>query len=135
MVNPSATGQPYERFAESRPRRHLAGKELPRRGAAAAEKITVGELLTRIMVAVMEADWQVGGASTPSATRSTGHDLALIERAVTAAVALAGAPNVPVTFRRRANRLLREALPRPVLSARVANRPRLPSAAGDEAAD
>jgi hypothetical protein len=87
------------------------------------------------MVAVMEADWQVGGASTPSATRSTGHDLALIERAVTAAVALAGAFGVPVTFRRRANRLLREALPRPVLSARVANRPRLPSAAGDEAAD
>jgi hypothetical protein len=102
---------------------------------AAAEKITVGELLTRIMVAVMEADWQVGGASTPSATRSTGHDLALIERAVTAAVALAGAFGVPVTFRRRANRLLREALPRPVVGPRVADRPRLPSAAGDEAAD
>jgi hypothetical protein len=102
---------------------------------AAAEKITVGELLTRIMVAVMEADWQVGEASTPSATRSTGHDLALIERAVTAAVALAGAPNVPVTFRRRANRLLREALPRPIPGTRVANRPRLPPAARDEAAD
>jgi hypothetical protein len=102
---------------------------------AAAEKITVGELLTRIMVAVMEADWQVCEASTPSATRSTGHDLALIERAVTAAVALAGAPNVPVTFRRRANRLLREALPLPIPGPRVANRPRLPPAAGEEAAD
>jgi hypothetical protein len=37
--------------------------------------------------------------------------LGLVERAVTAAVALAGVPDVPTTFRRRANRLLREALP------------------------
>jgi hypothetical protein len=78
---------------------------------AALEKITVGELLTRITVAVMEAGWQVDGAVNPSDTRSTVDDLAVIERAVTAAVALAGAPEVPVAFRRRANRLLRESLP------------------------
>jgi hypothetical protein len=40
-----------------------------------------------------------------------GAQLALIERAVAAAVALAEAPAVPTAFRRRANRLLREALP------------------------
>jgi hypothetical protein len=40
--------------------------------------------------------------------------LALIERAVASAVALASAPGVPAGFRRRANRLLREGLPVPV---------------------
>jgi hypothetical protein len=78
---------------------------------AGVEKITVGELLTRITVAVIESDWQVGGAVNPSDTRSTGNDLSVVERAISAAVALAGAPEVPVTFRRRANRLLRESLP------------------------
>lgn len=82
---------------------------------AAVEKVTVGELLTRIMVAVMEADWQVGGAVNPSATRPTennsGNNLPTLERAIAAAVCLAGAPEVPVAFRRRANRLLRESLP------------------------
>jgi hypothetical protein len=33
------------------------------------------------------------------------------ERAIAAAIALAGAADVPTTFRRRANRLLRESLP------------------------
>lgn len=95
---------------------------------AGVEKITVGELLTRITVVVMEADWQVdgtvnpsdtrqprqiSGTVNPSATRSTAVDLATVERAVAAAVALAGAPDVPITFRRRANRLLRESLPAP----------------------
>ncbi len=37
--------------------------------------------------------------------------LAIVERAVASAVALAGAPGVPTGFRRRANKLLRESLP------------------------
>jgi hypothetical protein len=99
--------------------------------AAQRENLTVGQWLERRV-----REWtEAGSPVAVSEPQSTGHDLALIERAVTAAVALAGAPNVPVTFRRRANRLLREALPRPIPGPRVADRPRLPSAAGDEAAD
>ena len=37
--------------------------------------------------------------------------VAVIERAVAAATALAAAPGIPAGFRRRANRLLRESLP------------------------
>jgi hypothetical protein len=99
--------------------------------AAQRENLTVGQWLERRV-----REWtEAGSPVAVSEPQPTGHDLALIERAVTAAVALAGAPNVPVTFRRRANRLLREALPRPIPGPRVADRPRLPPAAGDEAAD
>lgn len=81
---------------------------------AAVEKVTVAELLTRIMVAVMEVDWQVGNAVNPSATRSTLDDLTRIERVVATSIALAAAPDVPPATRKRVNRLLRENLPSPL---------------------
>lgn len=40
-------------------------------------------------------------------------ELENIERAIAAAVTLAAAPAIPVAFRRRANRVLRDLLPRP----------------------
>jgi hypothetical protein len=99
--------------------------------AARRENLTVGQWLE-----LRVREWtEAGSPVTVSEPQSTGQDLALIERAVTAAVALAGAPDVPVAFRRRANRLLRESLPRPSPGKRVADRPRLSSAAGEEAAD
>lgn len=109
------------------------------------EKVTVGELLTRIIVAVMAADWQVGQAGqvavNPSDTRSTEADLARIERAVGAAVSLAAAPEVPAAFRRRVNRLLRESLPAAKLRVGggrqkllAAPDPRSPANGGDDGA-
>lgn len=112
------------------------------------EKVTVGELLTRIIVAVMAADWQVGQAGqagqaavNPSDTRSTEADLARIERAIGAAVSLAAAPEVPAAFRRRVNRLLRESLPAAKLRVGggrqkllAAPDPRSPANGGDDGA-
>ena len=60
--------------------------------------------------------------------------LALIERAVNAAVALAGAAAVPVAFRRRANRLLRDSLPTPA-GRPSRGKPTLLLAGGTDAAD
>ncbi len=72
-------------------------------------------------------------ASDTSASLSdTRADLALVERAVAAAVALAAEPNVPAAFRRRANRLLREALPASAPRPAV-GKPRLTLAGGTEA--
>jgi hypothetical protein len=71
--------------------------------AAQRENLTVGQWLE-----LRVREWtEAGSPVTVSEPQSTGQDLALIERAVTAAVALASAPDVPVAFRRRANRLLR----------------------------
>jgi adenine/guanine phosphoribosyltransferase-like PRPP-binding protein len=94
-------------------------KQFPRRlrqeltEQAHTERVSVGELLTRLVIAAREGGWQFD-PSRPSPDGSTNGveaGLALAERAIAAAVALASAPNVPVTFRRRANRLLRESLP------------------------
>jgi hypothetical protein len=79
--------------------------------AAQRENLTVGQWLERRVREWTEEGSAVVVSETSSETRSPPHDLDLIERAVTAAVALAGAPDVPKAFRQRANRLLREALP------------------------
>lgn len=52
-------------------------------------------------------------AVSEMARRERAMELDDIERTIAAAVALAGAADVPVAFRRRANRVLRERLPGP----------------------
>lgn len=80
---------------------------------AMVERATVGELLTRVIVAVMAADWQVGQAVNPSDTPSTVVDLDRVTRAISASALLAASDLIPPAFRRRANRLLRDSLPAP----------------------
>jgi hypothetical protein len=78
---------------------------------ARQERVSVGELLTRLVVAARDAGWQFDLAAEPLPAVDTMTRLALVERAVAAAVSLAGAPDVPKAFRSRANRLLRDSLP------------------------
>jgi hypothetical protein len=92
--------------------------------AAQRENLTVGQWLERRV-----REWtEAGSPVTVADPRPTGDDLAVVERVVAAAVALAGAPAVPVTFRRRANRLLRESLP-PATSRRASGKPKQLAAA------
>jgi hypothetical protein len=78
---------------------------------ARQEHVSVGELLTRLVVAARDAGWQFDPAAESLPVADTLTRLALVERAVAAAVSLAGAPDVPKAFRSRANRLLRDSLP------------------------
>ena len=113
--------------------------------------VFVGDFVARYTLALRDLGWPspdqlgvVGEANgllavvkptKPSVTASdVDAQLGLIDRAVGVAIALAAAENVPATFRRKANRLLREALPVP--AARVATEVRrLPApASGDGAA-
>jgi hypothetical protein len=61
-------------------------------------------------------------SDTAAATADAAERLTLLERAVTASIALANTPGVPTGFRRRANRLLREALPIPTPRATTTGR-------------
>ena len=98
--------------------------------AAQRRKVTVGAWLTGAIdrevraerepldLAAKRADVPEGVSRTllprPAAENSSDMadaKLAMVERAVASAVALANAPEVPIGFRRRANRLLRESLP------------------------
>jgi hypothetical protein len=89
--------------------------------AADRAKITVGMYLCRAVSREIEAERQPmpmevlppRGADIMADNLSDMSDIDVIERAVATAVALAGAPEVPVMFRRRANRALREMLPKP----------------------
>jgi hypothetical protein len=69
-------------------------------------------------------------ATADTADAAADTRLALLERAVAAAVTLASTPGVPTRFRQRANRLLREALPVPVATARRRPMLRAPETAG-----
>jgi hypothetical protein len=90
--------------------------------AAQRGKLTVGMWLCRAIDREIQAEREpldllvTRPVADKSSDRSdnlsdSGSRLALIERAVDAAVALAGAAEVPAGFRRRANRLLRDSLP------------------------
>jgi hypothetical protein len=98
--------------------------EVRRVAAEAADraKVSVGAWLSRAVdreIAAERAPLDVlaprmaadKSSDTPDGLTDASARLALIERAVAAAVALANAPDVPAGFRRRANRLLREGLP------------------------
>lgn len=86
--------------------------------AAQRRKVTVGAWLSRAIDREINAEREPLDLTLPRTPADKTADmadthtrLALIERAVASAVALAGAPEVPTGFRRRANRLLRESLP------------------------
>jgi hypothetical protein len=77
--------------------------------AAQRENLTVGQWLERRV-----REWTDAGSPvdiTPHRQQSAPDWLAIIERTIAAAVALAGAQDVPPVLRQRANRLLREGLP------------------------
>jgi hypothetical protein len=92
-------------------------KQFPRRlrleltEQARQERVSVGELLTRLVVSARDAGWQFDASAEPLPAADAMARLALVERAVATAVSLASAPDVPRAFRSRANRLLRESLP------------------------
>ena len=83
--------------------------------AAQRRKVTVGAFLSEAVVFAVRAEREpLDLLPRPAADNSADMAdarLAMIERAVASAVALANAPEVPTGFRRRANRLLRESLP------------------------
>jgi hypothetical protein len=81
--------------------------------AAARGKVTVGAWLCRAIDREVAAEREPFGLVLPPADKSSDAEarLAMVERAVASAVALASAPGVPTGFRRRANKLLRESLP------------------------
>lgn len=83
--------------------------------AAQRRKVTVGAWLTGAIDREVRAEREpLDLLPRPAADNSSDMAdtrLAMIERAVASAVALASAPEVPTGFRRRANRLLRESLP------------------------
>lgn len=83
--------------------------------AAARQKIQVGAWICRAVDLAIQAEREpvvlmpAGYVSDDAADAR----LTLLERAVAASVKLAETPGVPTMFRRRVNRLLREALPAP----------------------
>jgi hypothetical protein len=83
--------------------------------AAQRRKVTVGAWLTGAIDREVRAEREpLDALVRPAADNSSDMAdarLAVVERAVPSAVALANAPEVPTGFRRRANRLLRESLP------------------------
>jgi hypothetical protein len=94
--------------------------------AALRRKVTVGAWLCQASDREINAERAPLDLMRPQAMADKSADasdrlsdaaarLALIERSVTAAIALAAEPAVPTGFRRRANRLLRESLPAPAL--------------------
>ena len=111
--------------------------------AAARADMAVGPWVAQAIDRALQAERAPLDLVVPSADKTadtsgkrsdTADSLDLIERAVAAAVALAGAPEVPTAFRRRANKLLREALPAPVPRLVVADRV-LRIAGGTDAAE
>ncbi len=83
--------------------------------AAQRSKMKVGAWLCEAIDAAIQAEREPIDISSPPPVSAVADDSAdvldRIERAVSSAVLLANAPDVPMTFRRRANRLLRDSLP------------------------
>jgi len=86
--------------------------------AAQRRKVTVGAWLTGAIDREVRAEREpLDLLPRPAADNSSDMAdarLAMIERAVASAVALAGARGVPKVFRQQANHLLRESLPEPL---------------------
>lgn len=91
------------------------------KAAAARARVSIGAYVTGAIDSAIEAerkpiefvvDARDMASPTPMDHRRM-YELDDIERTIAAAVALAGAADVPVAFRRRANRVLRERLPGP----------------------
>jgi len=78
--------------------------------------VNVGELLTRLVLAARDADWQFNGQATGETTKPrTRPDreklLAMTERAIAAAAQLAQAEKVPPELRQQFEALLSRSLP------------------------
>lgn len=91
------------------------------KAAAARARVSIGAYVTSAIDGAIEAERKpiefVVDARDVASPAPMDHrrmyELDDIERTIAAAVALAGAADVPVAFRRRANRVLRERLPGP----------------------
>lgn len=99
--------------------------------AARRRKISVGAWLALAVDLAITAEREPMDLILPRAadkssdTSDVAARVSMVERVVASAVALAGAPDVPMGLRRRANRLLRESLSTVGQHAAAADRPRL----------